>query len=372
MRLRAAERVAAYTQIALWWALSRALVLASVFVVQALGWPRPSWYPSLREHPFALLEAWDGRWYRMVAESGYLVVPGHQSDVAFFPLFPVAMNALGVLGMPLGAAGLLLANLGLLVGLVALYELARTWVAEEEARRTAVYAALFPAGFVFSMLYPEGIALAAFALAGLFAVRRRWLACAAAAAVATLARPEGIVLFLPIAAAVLRVWPSLPETARPRALAAAAAAPAALATLVAYHWRMFGDPLAFSSAQRAWGRELTVDGLWRAVAEVANPETFMVEWLYRDVAFAAVYLACLVLALRVGVPRTWVAGGALIVLLPLQTGSFTSATRFGLLALPVYCGLATLGRRAWADVAIRSVCAAGLVAGSATILLRWP
>jgi putative flippase GtrA len=71
------ERTAAYMRIACWWAGSRALVLGAALVVQALGWPRKTWYPSIVHEPLALLRAWDGRWYLTVAQRGYFVVPRH-------------------------------------------------------------------------------------------------------------------------------------------------------------------------------------------------------------------------------------------------------------------------------------------------------
>ena len=98
-RLAATGRLAAYRQIVVWWALSRALVLGSALAVQVVGWPRSDWYPSALDKPFALLGAWDGRWYRMVAESGYFVIPQEQSDTAFYPLFPLLLHAFGSLGL---------------------------------------------------------------------------------------------------------------------------------------------------------------------------------------------------------------------------------------------------------------------------------
>jgi len=238
--------------------------------------------------------------------------------------------------------------------------------------RTAVYAAVFPAGYVFSMVYPESLVLAAIAFAGVLATRGRWTACAVAAAVAALARPEGVFVALPLLALAASRWRSLPDGARGRALAAVAAAPAAVAGLALYHWRTFGDPIAFSSAQREWGRWLSHDGVWRAFAELSRaPGTYNV-WLFRDAAFCILYVILLALALRAGVPRSWVAAGALIVLLPLFSGSFTSDARFGLLALPVYAGLASAGRRPWLDRGILVGSVLLLVAASATILMRWP
>jgi hypothetical protein len=93
--------------------------------------------------------------------------------------------------------------------------------------------------------------------------------------------------------------------------------------------------------------------------------------LFRDAAFCVVYVLILVAAARF-VPAAWTAAAFLIVLLPLWSGSFTSDARFGLVAPPVYAGLARLGRRRAVDVAIRLSSVALLVVGTATILLRWP
>lgn len=366
------SRAAAYRTVALWWALSRALVLLTALAVQALRWPRAAWYPSLVHHPFALLGAWDGRWYRMVAERGYLSVPHHQSDVAFFPLFPILLGALHRLGLSLDTAGLLLANVGLLVGLAALYELVRTWLPEHVAVRAAVYAAVFPMGYVFSMVYPEAIVLAAMALAGVLAFRGRWWAAAVAAALGGFARPEAIFLVVPLLALTARRWSSLGDADRGRALAAVGAAPAAVAGVALYDWHMFGNALAFSTAQRSWGRWFSPDGVARAAHELGRAPGTENVWLFRDAGFCLLYVLLLVVALRARVPASWVIAGGLIVLLPLETGSFTSDGRFGLLALPVYAGLAVVGERRRLDLLVRCGSAVLLVAASATVLMRWP
>jgi putative flippase GtrA len=368
----ASERSEAYIRIVAWWAGSRAVVLGAALVVQAFGWPRKSWYPSLGDEPLALLRAWDGRWYLTVAERGYFVIPRHQSDPAFFPLYPLFVNGLHALGLGRVTAGLLLANAGFLLALIALYELARTWLPESDARRTAIYAALFPFGFVFSMVYPESIVLAAMAFAGVFAVRRRWIGAGLMAALATLGRPEGIFVALPIAVLALRTWPRADTAERTRALWAAGAAPAALAGLAAYQWSMVGDALAFSHAQRMWGRWFSIGGIERTLTELVHAPELHREWLYRDLTFLVAYLLCLWLALRIGVPKSWLLAGAFVLLLPLWSGSVTSVARFGLLVPPVYAGLALLGRNRIVDWTLRATAAGLLGVGSATILLHWP
>ena len=367
-----AERAAAWRGIACWWLASRVCVFATALVVQYLRWPNPSWYPALGERPFALLTAWDGRWYRMVAERGYLVIPGHQSDTAFFPMYPMLLHLGRTVGIPPNVSGLLLANGCFLIGLLAFFELSRRWIDDDAAKRAAIYLAIVPMGYVFSMVYPEGVVLAMIALAGLLAAQGRWGWAAVAAAMAALTRPESLLLVVPLAALAARAWPTCGPRTRASALSAVLAAPAALVGTCLYHWRTFGDPLAFSSAQRAWGRHLSVDGIYRALVELVHaPETDNL-WLFRDAASCIVYCVLLLLALRARVPRSWIAASAAVVLLPLWSGSFTSDGRFGLLALPAFAGLASVTRRRSVDLAVRLASLVLLGAATATILLRWP
>jgi hypothetical protein len=263
-------------------------------------------------------------------------------------------------------------NMCFLIALLALYELGREWLPEADARRAALYAAVFPFSFVFSMVYPEGPALAAMVLAGLFAVRRRWLAAAVCGALAAYARPEGVLIVLPLLAAVVRSWPSLSQNARARACAAVLAPVASLAAISVYFWTVLGDPFAWSSAQHAWDRSLTLSGPYHALAQVVTAPTHDRSWLFRDAAFVLVYLLCLFVAWFKRLPRGWIAAGLAMVLLPLASGSFQSEARFGLLAVPIYWGLSLAGRRTWVNRTVFLASPALLAAGVLTIVQRWP
>jgi hypothetical protein len=63
------------------------------------------------------------------------------------------------------------------------------------------------------------------------------------------------------------------------------------------------------------------------------------------------------------VGRAWVLGGALVLVLPLFSGSLESEARFGLLALPVYWGLALVSRRRVVELSLRL--------GSLALLVTW-
>lgn len=355
----------------LWWLYSRGVVLVAALVLHFLRAPRGYFRAAVFAHPFGALEAWDGVWYRQIAERGYLLIPGRQSDPAFFPFYPVLLRLAGAAGLPLGVAGLLLSNAFFLGALLAFDAFGSRIVGSSLARRATLLLAVFPMGYVFSMVYPESLALLAFALVGLLSVEGRWLSCAAAAAVAALARPEGVLLFLPIAGCLLSRWGDSGPQARGRGVAAVLAAPAAAISFPLYLGWTLRNPLAWSEAQQAWGRSFRVTGVWHSLAGV-GAQLGRHPWAARDIGFCLFTLLLLGLAWRAGAPLGWTVLGALLVLLPLGSGSFQSDARFGLLALPAYWGLASVTRTRWTFRSIVVFSAALLAAAVLTLPLIFP
>src|SRR5690349_7942998 len=65
---------------------------------------------------WGLFSAWDGAWYTRIATTGYEFARDSQAhSIAFFPLFPLAMRALMLTGLPAQAAGVLV-NTGAFFG----------------------------------------------------------------------------------------------------------------------------------------------------------------------------------------------------------------------------------------------------------------
>lgn len=361
------------------WAGSRLIVLACAALIQMLRLPgHTNLGPYYRlgpfsRHPFALLGYWDGRWYHLVADNGYLLIPGRHSDPAFFPLLPILLHACAAVGISAGVAGLLISNGAFLLALLGFYELGRVYLAEQDSRRASLYLAIFPFGFVFSMVYPESIALAAFVFAGVFALRHRWLACAVCASLATLARPEGVLLTLPLLAIA---WQSRDRGRLEwaRSLAASFAAPATLGAIAVYFWLSLGDPLVWRKAERTWGRPFSPSGIYEAFHEltIAIARHQQNLWLFRDLGFCLLYTLLLYLAFRRGLPRSWILAGALIVWLPVASGSFQSDARFGLLALPVFWALGLLGRRPYVHRLILALSPPLLALFTVSTVYRWP
>ena len=353
-----------------WWLGGRILVWATAAVVHAVG-PAGRIGPIEHSRVLGVLASWDARWYRVVAAHGYLLVPGRQSDPAFFPLYPSLLRVAHALGVGYVTSGVAVANCAFLVALAAFDCLTRELFGAAFAHRATVYLAIFPFGYVFSMAYPESVVLAAIVLGALCALRGRWLLAAAFAGVAALARPEGVFVALPIAAVAWSARDRLSPVRRGLAAGATLAPVAACAAYPLYLGRVLHDPLAWSRAERAWGRHFTPLGLARAIEHVAGAFDGNA-WVVRDIVATLLYVALLTAAARARVPLAWLVAGAAVIVLPLFSGAFTSVGRFGLLAVPVFWGLALIGATHRRDVAIRAVSLVLLVAGTATIPLAFP
>jgi hypothetical protein len=339
-----------------WWAVGRIVAIATALSVRPTVWT---------------LDRWDGRWYRMVARGGYLLVPGRQSDPAFFPLYPILLRAVHALGVGWGLAGPLLSNLAFLLGLGLFCALTREIFSEALARRATTYLAIFPLGYVFSMAYPESVVLVLLAAAPLAALRRHWGLAAWCAGAAALARPEGLFLVLPLASIAWQQRRALSTAYRGAALAAVLAPPAALISYPLYLGSILHDPLAWSRAEQAWGRQFRITGAFRAFEHLPSAVGHT-PWLVRDVVCFFGYLALLYAARRVGTPNAWLAAGAAVVILPIFTGAFDSIGRFGLLAPPLFWGLAGLTKDARSERLVRILSLALLVLGTVSLAYVFP
>jgi hypothetical protein len=178
-------------------------------------------------------------------------------------------------------------------------------------------------------------------------------------------------LFFPLAGIAWQQRHSLSPTHRGAALAAVAAPVAAIASYSLYLATVLHDPLAWSQAERAWGRRFRISGVYDAFAHL--PATLgQNPWLARDVVFLFLYLALLYAAWRVGTPVAWLAAAAAVVILPVFTGSFDSIGRFGLLAPPLFWGLAGLTRNVGSERLVRSLSLVLLVLGTASLAYVFP
>ena len=207
--------------------------------------------------------------------------------------------------------------------------------------------------------------------APLAALRGRWWVAAFCAAAAALARPEGLFVALPLADIAWRQRGTLSPARRGAAYAAVFAPVAATASYSLYLATVLHDPLAWTQAERAWGRQFRINGAYDAFAHLSATVGHNA-WLVRDVVFFFFYLVLLFAARRAGTPVAWLAAAAAVVILPIFTGAFDSIGRFGLLAPPLFWGLAGLTKSRRSERIVFALSLALLILGTASLAYVFP
>jgi hypothetical protein len=256
------------------WVVSR--VVASVVLLIAGSRTPP--HPDITR-----LVMWDGNWYQIIAHLGYGRPPvsGQWSAWPFFPLFPGLTRLLHVAGSPYSFAMVLIANAATLLALAGVARIAVRHVSTRAAMYAVWLTALFPGALTFAMGYPDSLFLAGSVWAFVFVEERKPLAAGVAAAVAVAARPNGFVVLIALAVAIL--WPRRSAwSARP----VTAVLGPGVAFLVAWCgvlWYHTGNPVVFLTAKSAWTEYTVLEAPVHADAlvQVLLAVVFIVPFLRR-------------------------------------------------------------------------------------------
>jgi hypothetical protein len=200
----------------------------------------------------AELANWDGLWYRAVANHGYpRHVSYHQTNLGFFPLYPIAIWASTF-------AGVLISGVGGLIATVFVHRLAEGWWDRATARRATVLFVFFCGSVVFSMVYSEGLLLPLAAVCIWALERRRWVLAGVMAGLGTAVQPVGLVLGLTCGVCAVReLWRHGPRSREfvMSLLATAMSATGAVA-FAGFLWAWTGSPYANLIAQHhGWGEK---------------------------------------------------------------------------------------------------------------------
>ena len=132
---------------------------------------------------------WDGGWYLSIVRDGYSYQAGKQSNVVFFPFFPLLVTGIGFLGVPPTWGGVVVSNAAFLAALAYVYALGRRLLPDRASAERALWLlALFPTAFFFSALFTESLYLLCCVAAIYHAHARQWVAAVAFAALASACR----------------------------------------------------------------------------------------------------------------------------------------------------------------------------------------
>ena len=324
------------------WLVSRAAVLALMALATYLQARHGYGRGPVHEGASGFF-AWDGWWYREIAEHGYR----DPESVRFFPLYPL-------LGMPFGrfagAVLVVVANVSALAYAEGLVRLTTLELGERAGERVPWLALVNPAAFVLVIAYAEAPA-AALAVWCFYLMRRSsWLAAGGLAFLAGLARPIGLLLAAPLLVEALRGRRTDPW----RRVVAVAAAPAGCAAYLLWCQLARGDAmLPFSVQQRSELRGGVLGGPWDELAKAWRALLDLGPWnLALRLFWIPALVALLVVAWR-RLPLAYAAYAAAILLLALGTPRLASFERYALSAFTLLMAAATLrSRLGWVEVRV--------------------
>lgn len=261
------------------------VLVLGLLAVYAIGYPGGRAPIRVAEGEVANLPArFDAGWYLGIATLGYEYVPNRpdrQQNLVFFPAFPTLMAWVSLLlARQVAWSGALVAMVAFAWAMRYLYRLAREMMDDQRAVTAVALQAAYPFAVFFSAPYTEGLFLLAM-IGAWWHLRRdeRW-ASFAWGFVAGLTRPNGCLLSVPLAIAVVVPLWKQGHLQRPPAgwlsvidrLVVAAAPGLGMLVYSAYIYDLTGDPFMWIRLQGAWGREnigaaAFLAGEWRSLGE---------------------------------------------------------------------------------------------------------
>lgn len=241
--------------------------------------PPTTFFPAISLQPVPMLKEWvqwDANWYILIATKGYW-----PTATAFFPLFPLLIH----LGIAVTGAkyawfvGMVINNLATLVGCIGIVFFAYQETHNRgDAKRTLLLLLCYPLAFFLAAPYTEGLLLATASWA-LWAMRRgNWWLAAVCVFLASVSRPTGFALYLPLLFEFFRQvhwgrdlirWHNLRswwQTRLAPLLAVAMSAPLGIGVFMFYCWRTFGDPLLWIHVDHTYFGRASMP-LWESLRE---------------------------------------------------------------------------------------------------------
>ncbi|PDO09390.1 MAG: hypothetical protein BLM47_12835 [Candidatus Reconcilbacillus cellulovorans] len=287
---------------------------------------------------------YDSMWYIGIAENGYMEEPSpnhpHQANWAFFPLFPILIRLLDLALNDKILSGAIISNTCLVIGLYILYKMVEMLSDSGVAFRACLYILIFPTSWFFSAVYTESVFLLLSVMCFYLAYSGKWWSVGLIGILASLSRPQGIILLFPLA---YIYWK------RNRRINFNAIAllgfPLGIGIYMLYLYKLTGDPLAFSHIQRAWGRKFSIP--FEPVFDyIRNPYI----WGHYNNDFGPISFILTVLFL-IFLPFVFRYLGfsfgiytLLLLAVPLSTNTFMSISRYLLVIFPIFIIFGIFGK----------------------------
>ena len=350
---------------------SRILIFATILLSRMVLVPGPSGLPFGVEGEgilLSVLNAWDGTWYRIIAQAGYLSHFLLWNDVplalAFFPFYPVLIRLVAFVIPDFWLAPVVVSNICFLVSAVLFHALIKVDYTDPKVGRRAITFLMFtPMSFFFSMTYSESTFLMLSLAAFLAARKEKWLIASLCGMCLSATRPPGFLIALPLFIEYLQQWRRSEPTAkaffRPP-LFSLGLIPLGLVAFMAFCYFELGSVFAFMRAhQTGWEHKFTSP--WIALTGLDQFGVFY-RWFF--VAALAIGSFLFAAGFWVKIRPSYLVWTAVLIVFSLSWGTMASSPRYLSIIFPLFIVLGLLttrfeGAYEWllaASVALLTLC----------------
>lgn len=288
---------------------------------------------------------WDTGWYLDISQNGYtprsldqLVL--QQTNIVFFPLYPLLMRFLGSITGSHYIAGIVISNFFLIISCIYLYRLVSLDSDKASAIRSVKYLLLFPISFIFSGVFTESMYLALTLMCFYYARKGKWQVAGVTGFCLSLTRSVGVLVVLPLLYEGL--MPLIKENYDLKSFKSCGdkilplfyllLIPLGTFSYMIFNYHLTGDFMAFAHAQVMWPRHL------------ANPLGILINNYHGNIytafeaAFATISIFIFIFFYRKIRFSYWLFG-IYSIFVPLSTG-IQSMPRYILVIFPIYILLA--------------------------------
>jgi Gpi18-like mannosyltransferase len=211
-----------------------------------------NWFPD--NHYLDSFFRFDSAWYNEIIQGGYSYNPEKQSNVAFFPLYPILVKAIASLtSLSVPIAGLLLSNLCLIFALIFVYKISNIYLNKRGSEKVLILMLVFPTSFFYSCFYTESLYLLTTSACFYFFLNKKYFWSGFFGFFASLTRVTGVIIFLAFAIELLWKYLNKKELPKRESLFLLLIPCGLIAYMVFLAWK-FNEPLAFVKIQDMWGR----------------------------------------------------------------------------------------------------------------------
>jgi len=289
---------------------------------------------------------WDAHWYTYVAQQGY-----DSLSIVFFPMliYFIKITA-GLFNFDYGLAGFFICNVFSLICFFLMYALFQLDFSRTISARALLVFAVMPTSIFLHSIYTEALFLTFSLACAYYARTGKWWRAGLFGSMATLTRNMGVFLVCLI---IYEFWDQYkkerPSQRFSKYCVLAIALPAlALLGFIIYNYWLLGDPLAFVSSQKAWGREFSPPwiNIGNGFIQVLHGAKLAVVLDLLIVVLGIIGLLSMTFLPGLNIPKSYLVISWIWLLIPLCSTSpwmpLYSMSRFVLVIFPLYLFIAQI------------------------------